>query len=406
MTDPTIATSSKQQGRPQARPQAKASLVNDPRVRGIVYQLLTLLVVVWIGVEFWTNAVSNLERANIASGFGFLDTTAGFGIVQTLIEYTEESSYGRAFFVGLFNTLIVAFFGIILATVIGFLVGIGSLSRNWLIRQICVAYVEVMRNIPLLLHLFFWYFGVLRAVPGPRESLNFLDSVFVNNRGIYFPRPEGGDGFGLVLILVTIGIAASFFIARWARKRREQTGQPFPVLYWSLGLIVGLPLAVFLLLGMPLTFDYPALKGFNFRGGIVMIPEFISLVLALSIYTAGFIAENVRSGIQSVNKGQTEAAYALGIQPGPTMRLVIIPQAMRVIIPPLTSQYLNLTKNSSLAVAIAYPDLVSVFAGTVLNQTGQAVEILFLTMSVYLTLSIITSILMNWYNSRIALVER
>lgn len=402
MTDPTIATSSK----PPARPEAKASLVNDPRVRGIVYQVLTLLVVVWIGVEFWTNAVSNLERANIASGFGFLDTTAGFGIVQTLIGYTEESSYGRAFFVGLLNTLIVAFFGIILATVIGFLVGIGSLSRNWLIRQICVVYVEVMRNIPLLLHLFFWYFGVLRAVPGPRESLNFLDSVFVNNRGIYFPRPEGGEGFGLVLILVAIGIAASFFIARWARKRREQTGQPFPVLYWSLGLIVGIPLVVFLLLGMPLTFDYPALKGFNFRGGIVMIPEFISLVLALSIYTAGFIAENVRSGIQSVNKGQTEAAYALGIQPGRTMRLVIIPQAMRVIIPPLTSQYLNLTKNSSLAVAIAYPDLVSVFAGTVLNQTGQAVEILFLTMSVYLTLSILTSILMNWYNSRIALVER
>lgn len=380
--------------------------MNDPRVRGIVYQLLTLLVVVWIGVEFWTNAVSNLERANIASGFGFLDTTAGFGIVQTLIEYSEESSYGRAFLVGLLNTLIVAFFGIILATVIGFLVGIGSLSRNWLIRQICVAYVEVMRNIPLLLHLFFWYFGVLRAVPGPRESLNFLDSIFVNNRGIYFPSPQGGDGFGLVLILLGIGIVASFFIARWASQRREQTGQPFPVLYWSLGLIVGIPLAVFLLLGMPLTFDYPALQGFNFRGGIVMIPEFISLVLALSIYTAGFIAENVRSGIQSVSRGQTEAAYALGVQPGPTMRLVIIPQAMRVIIPPLTSQYLNLTKNSSLAVAIAYPDLVSVFAGTVLNQTGQAVEILFLTMSVYLTLSIITSILMNWYNSRIALVER
>ncbi len=402
MTDPAIATPSK----PPARTEAKASLANDPRVRGIVYQVLTLLVVVWIGVEFWTNAVSNLERANIASGFGFLDTTAGFGIVQTLIEYTEESSYGRAFFVGLLNTLVVAVFGILLATIIGFLVGIGSLSRNWLIRQICVAYVEVMRNIPLLLHLFFWYFGVLRAVPGPRESLNFLDSIFVNNRGIYFPRPEGGEGFGLVLLLVCIGIAASFFIARWARKRREQTGQPFPVLYWSLGLIVGIPLAVFLLLGMPLTFDYPELRGFNFRGGIVMIPEFISLVLALSIYTAGFIAENVRSGIQSVNKGQTEAAYALGIQPGPTMRLVIIPQAMRVIIPPLTSQYLNLTKNSSLAVAIAYPDLVSVFAGTVLNQTGQAVEILFLTMSVYLTLSILTSILMNWYNSRIALVER
>lgn len=395
MTDPTTVP-----------PSAKSSLVNDPRVRGIVYQLVTLLIVVWIGVEFWTNAVSNLERANIASGFGFLDTTAGFGIVQTLVSYTEESSYGRAFLVGLLNTLLVAALGILIATIIGFLVGIGSLSRNWLIRQICVAYVEVMRNIPLLLHLFFWYFGVLRAVPGPRESLNFLDSIFVNNRGIYFPRPVGEDGFGLVLILLGIGIIASFFIARWARKRREQTGQPFPVLYWSLGLILGLPFAAFLLMGLPLTFDYPELRGFNFRGGIVMIPELISLVLALSIYTAGFIAENVRSGIQSVSKGQTEAAYALGIQPGHTMRLVIIPQAMRVIIPPLTSQYLNLTKNSSLAVAIAYPDLVSVFAGTVLNQTGQAVEILFLTMSVYLTLSILTSIVMNWYNARIALVER
>jgi len=398
MTDPSTATS--------AAPAARASLVNDPRIRGIVYQMITLALVVWVGLEFWTNAVGNLERANIASGFGFLDTTAGFGIVQSLIAYTEESSYGRAFFVGLLNTLLVAVIGIVIATILGFLVGVGSLSRNWLIRQICIAYVEVMRNIPLLLHIFFWYFAVLRAVPGPRDSLSLLDSIFINNRGIYFPKPVGEDGFGIVLVLLAIGIAASFGIARWARNRREQTGQPFPVLYWSLGLIVGVPLAAFLLLGLPLNFDYPELRGFNFRGGIVMIPEFISLVLALAIYTAGFIAENVRSGIQSVSKGQTEAAYALGIQPGPTMRLVIIPQAMRVIIPPLTSQYLNLTKNSSLAVAIAYPDLVSVFAGTVLNQTGQAVEILFLTMSVYLTLSILTSILMNWYNARIALVER
>ena len=398
MTDPATATS------PQLA--ARASLVNDPRIRGIVYQLITLLLVVWVGVEFWTNAVGNLERANIASGFGFLDTTAGFGIVQSLISYTEESSYGRSFFVGLLNTLLVAVIGIVIATIIGFLVGVGSLSRNWLIRQICIVYVEVMRNIPLLLHIFFWYFAVLRSVPGPRDSLSLLDSIFVNNRGIYFPKPVGEDGFGFVLVLFAIGVAVSLGIARWARNRREQTGQPFPVLYWSLGLVVGVPLAAFLLLGLPLNFDYPELRGFNFRGGIVMIPEFISLVLALAIYTAGFIAENVRSGIQSVSKGQTEAAYALGIQPGPTMRLVIIPQAMRVIIPPLTSQYLNLTKNSSLAVAIAYPDLVSVFAGTVLNQTGQAVEILFLTMSVYLTLSILTSILMNWYNARIALVER
>jgi len=385
---------------------SRSSLVNDPRVRGIFYQVITLALVVWVGVEFWTNAVGNLERANIASGFGFLDTTAGFGIIQTLVSYTEESSYSRAFLVGLLNTLLVAVIGIVIATVLGFLIGVGSLSRNWLIRQMCIAYVEIMRNIPLLLHLFFWYFAVLRAVPGPRDSLSILDSIFINNRGIYMPRPVGEEGFGIVLVLLVVGIAASVGIARWAARRRDRTGQPFPVLYWTLGLVVGLPLLVFLILGMPLSFDYPALRGFNFAGGVAMIPEFISLVLALSIYTAAFIAENVRSGIQSVSRGQTEAAYALGIQPGPTMRLVIIPQAMRVIIPPLTSQYLNLTKNSSLAVAIAYPDLVSVFAGTVLNQTGQAVEILFLTMSVYLTLSILTSLLMNWYNARIALVER
>ncbi|MEQ8745552.1 amino acid ABC transporter permease [Pyruvatibacter sp.] len=384
----------------------RASLVNDPRVRGIVYQLIALVVVVWAGTEIWTNAVSNLERANIASGFGFLDTTAGFGIVQTLVSYTEESTYGRAFLVGLVNTLVVAGIGIVLATILGFLVGIGSLSRNWLMSQICLVFVETMRNIPLLLHIFFWYFAVLRSVPGPRESLAFMDSFFVNNRGIYSPRPVGEDGFGVVLIVLALGIAGAIGLARWARVRRDKTGQPFPVLWSSIGLIVVLPLLAFALMGAPLTFDYPSLQGFNFRGGMVMIPEFISLVLALSIYTAAFIGENVRSGILSVSKGQTEAAFALGIKPGPTMRLVIIPQAMRVVIPPLTSQYLNLTKNSSLAVAIAYPDLVSVFAGTVLNQTGQAVEILFLTMSVYLTLSILTSMVMNWYNARIALVER
>ncbi len=384
----------------------RASLVNDPRVRGIVYQLIALVVVVWAGTEIWTNAVSNLERANIASGFGFLDTTAGFGIVQTLVSYTEESTYGRAFLVGLVNTLVVAGIGIVLATILGFLVGIGSLSRNWLMRQICLVFVETMRNIPLLLHIFFWYFAVLRSVPGPRESLAFMDSFFVNNRGIYSPRPVGEDGFGVVLVVLALGIAGAIGLARWARVRRDKTGQPFPVLWSSIGLIVVLPLLAFALMGAPLTFDYPSLQGFNFRGGMVMIPEFISLVLALSIYTAAFIGENVRSGILSVSKGQTEAAFALGIKPGPTMRLVIIPQAMRVVIPPLTSQYLNLTKNSSLAVAIAYPDLVSVFAGTVLNQTGQAVEILFLTMSVYLTLSILTSMVMNWYNARIALVER
>ena len=384
----------------------RAAFLYDPRVRGIVYQLVTLALVVWVGTEFWTNAVSNLERASIASGFGFLDTTAGFGIIQTLVSYTEESSYGRAFLVGLLNTLLVAAIGIVLATLIGFLVGIGSLSRNWLIRQICFIYVETMRNIPLLLHIFFWYFAVLRSVPGPRQSIEIAGSVFINNRGIYLPRPLAEDGLGFVLIVLALGIVVSFGIARWARRRREMTGQQFPVLYWTLGLVAGFPLLVFLILGLPMSFEYPGLRGLNFAGGVTLIPELISLVLALGIYTAGFIAENVRAGIQAVNKGQSEAASALGLTPGQTMRLIIIPQALRVIIPPLTNQYLNLTKNSSLAVAIAYPDLVSVFAGTVLNQTGQAVEILFLTMSVYLTLSIATSLLMNWYNARIALVER
>ena len=307
----------------------RAAFLYDPRVRGIVYQLVTLALVVWVGTEFWTNAVSNLERASIASGFGFLDTTAGFGIIQTLVSYTEESSYGRAFLVGLLNTLLVAAIGIVLATLIGFLVGIGSLSRNWLIRQICFIYVETMRNIPLLLHIFFWYFAVLRSVPGPRQSIEIAGSVFINNRGIYLPRPLAEDGFGFVLIVLALGIVVSFGIARWARRRREMTGQQFPVLYWTLGLVAGFPLLVFLILGLPMSFEYPGLRGLNFAGGVTLIPELISLVLALGIYTAGFIAENVRAGIQAVNKGQSEAASALGLTPGQTMRLIIIPQALR-----------------------------------------------------------------------------
>lgn len=384
----------------------RASLANDPRVRGIVYQIIALAAVVWLGVEVWTNAVTNLQRASIASGFGFLDTTAGFGIIQTLISYTEESSYGRAFLVGLLNTLLVAVLGIAIATVLGFLIGIGSISKNWLIRQICFVYVETMRNIPLLLHIFFWYFAVLRSVPSPRQSLELAGGIFVNNRGIYFPRPVFETGMDTVLLILGLGITGAWVLARWAKKRREQTGQPFPTVQWVIGLVVVAPLTAFLLMGAPLSFDMPGLSGFNFTGGFVLIPEFVALLLALGIYTAGFVAETVRAGILSVSHGQTEAAYALGMRSGPTMRLIIIPQAMRVIIPPLTSQYLNLTKNSSLAVAIAYPDLVSVFAGTVLNQTGQAVEILFLTMAVYLTLSILTSIAMNIYNRRVMLVER
>src|SRR5690606_4840051 len=340
-----------------------------------------------------------------ASGFGFLDTTAGFGIIQTLIPYEEASSYGRAFIVGLLNTLLVAFIGIIVATILGFVIGIMRLSRNWLISKIATVYIEVVRNIPLLLQIFVWYHAVLKPLPGPRDSLELFGSVFVNNRGLYMPKPLFGPGSGFILAAFLLGCVASVLVWRWARQRQMDTGEQFPVLWTVLGLVVGLPLVALVATGVPVTFDYPELGGFNFRGGMVVIPEFTAMLFALSIYTASFIAEIVRAGIQGVSHGQTEAAHSLGLRPGPTLRLVVIPQALRIIIPPLTSQYLNLTKNSSLAVAIAYPDLVAV-GGTILNQTGQAVEIIGMWMVIYLAISLATSAFMNWYNARIALVER
>lgn len=385
---------------------AKVALVNDPRVRSLVSQVLLIVVVGWLVYAMVSNTIINLERQNIASGFGFLNTTAGFGIIQSMIPYAEDSSYGQAFLVSLLNTILVAAIGIVLTTILGFIVGIARLSKNWVIRKIATVYVELIRNIPLLLQIFFWYFAVLRAVPSPRDSVTLFGSFFLNNRGFYFPRPVFDDGSGAIAVVLVLGIIAAIGVKIWARKRQEATGQQFPVFITALGLIVGLPVLTFLIMGMPAELSYPELKGFNFVGGVVIIPEFSSLLLALVIYTASFIAEIVRAGILAVSHGQTEAAYSLGLRPGHTLRLVVIPQALRVIIPPLTSQYLNLTKNSSLAVAIAYPDLVSVFAGTVLNQTGQAVEILGMTMAVYLTLSIITSIFMNWYNASMALVER
>lgn len=384
----------------------KVAWINDPRIRGLAYQVVLIAIIVLLGYEFIHNAALNLEKQNIASGFGFLKNTSGFAIVQTLIDYSEESSYGRVFFVGLLNTILVAVIGIVLATVIGFVVGIARLSNNWVISRVATVYVELVRNIPLLLQLFFWYFAVLRSLPNPRQSLELSGSVFLNNRGFFLPKPVFGEGAGLIGIALIVAIVATVAIRFWAHRRQDRTGKIFPMFWTGVGLVVGLPLAAFFVTGMPVTLDYSVLKGFNFVGGLRIIPEFVGLVLALSIYTATFIAEIVRAGILAVSHGQTEASYSLGLRPGPTLRLVVIPQAMRVIIPPLTSQYLNLTKNSSLAVAIAYPDLVSVFAGTVLNQTGQAVEVLLITMLVYLGLSLVTSLFMNWYNARMALVER
>ena len=384
---------------------------NDPRFRSIFFQLLLVTVIAGFGWYLFHNTSANLQRQGIASGFDFLNSTAGLGIIMTLIEYSEESTYGRAFWVGLANTLVMSAIGIVLATIIGFIVGVARLSSNWLIGRMATVYIETLRNIPLLLQIFFWYFAVLRSVPGPRQSLALGESIFINNRGIYSPKPLFGDGFDFIVIGFLAAIAAIVGIRRWARKRQEKTGEQFPVFLTSLGLFFGLPLlgliaAVLVYDGVPLSFEYPALTGFNFTGGLVMIPEFVALLLALSAYTAAFIAEIVRAGILAVSHGQTEAARSLGLRNGPTLRLVIIPQALRVIIPPLTSQYLNLTKNSSLAAAIAYPELVSVFAGTVLNQTGQAIEVIGITMAIYLGLSLSISAFMNWYNRKMALVER
>ena len=350
------------------------------------------------------NVQSNMARQDINSGFGFLSERAGFGINQSLIDYTEDSSFGRVLLVGLLNTLLVSVLGIALATVLGFTLGVARLSRNWLINRMAMVYVEIFRNVPLLLQIMFWYFGVLRNLPSPRQAVSFADAVFMSNRGLVVPSLQMGPGAGWYGLALLASVGLFFWLRRRAIQAKLVSGKPTPIARpLAIGLGVSILMAA-LLAGMPFSMDVPALRGFNFRGGITIIPEFVALLLALSLYTASFIAEIVRAGIQSVNKGQREAAAALGLEDGQALKLVVIPQALRVIIPPLTSQYLNLTKNSSLAVAIAYPDIVSVFAGTTLTQVGQAVEIIFITMMIYLSLSLATSWAMNRYNARIALV--
>ncbi|MGF1866470.1 amino acid ABC transporter permease [Enterovibrio norvegicus] len=389
-----------------ARPEKKQNIFYNPTFRSVVFQFVAIVALVFFVFTIVDNALTNLDARGIATGFGFLSQEAGFGIGLTLIEYDETYSYGRTFFVGLLNTALVSVLGILLATVLGFLIGIARLSNNWLLSRFAAVYIETFRNIPLLLQIFFWYFAVLQALPSPKESLSIGESLFLNVRGLYFTRPVFEEGSTIIFIALIAALVFSFVFSRWAKRKQETTGAQTPVLSISLAAIVGLPLIAFFVSGMPVSLEYPVLKGFNFRGGFSIIPELAALMLALAIYTASFIAEIVRSGINAVSHGQTEAAMALGLPRNRTLSLVVIPQAMRIIIPPLTSQYLNLTKNSSLAMAIGYPDLVSVFAGTTLNQTGQAIEIIAMTMGVYLTLSLLTSMLMNIYNAKVALVER
>ncbi len=378
----------------------------DPFIRGLVAQALVAVALILLIGWFATNMIENLRRANIASGYGFLWSRAGFEISQTLIPYTPNDTYARAFLVGVLNTLVVAAVGIVLATLLGFVAGIARLSKNPVISGIATVFIETLRNIPVLLQLLFWYRAVLAVMPGPREALDLPLGSYLSNRGLLLPRFVAGEGFVFTLIAVAVAILSVVLLAMWARRRRMATGQPFPTVIVALAILVVLPVLVFLATGMPLTVNYPVLQGFNFVGGFQIMPEFLALVLGLTLYTATFIAEIVRAGILAVPRGQTEAASALGLRHGATLRNVVIPQAMRVIIPPLTNQYLNLTKNSSLAVAVGYPDLVSVFAGTALSQTGQAVEAISLMMAVYLLISILTSLFMNWFNRRVALVER
>ena len=387
-------------------PQApRRSLINDPNVRAIFFQILVLGGVVLLGWYLVSNVLENLARQNIATGFSFLDREASFAIGEAMIPYSPASSYSQALLVGFLNTIKVAVLGIILATVLGTIIGIARLSSNFLVAKLASIYVEVIRNVPVLLQLFFWYAVISESLPQPRQALNPIPGVFLSNRGMKFPSLADDPIWtwvGLALVAAMVGV---WLLARWARKRQEATGQQFPVVLASIGLLLALPLLTWVVGGAPTALDVPVLQGFNFRGGITISPEFAALLMGLVIYTAGFIAEIVRSGIRAVNWGQTEAAAALGLHRGTILRLVVLPQALRIIVPPTTSQYLNLTKNSSLAVAIGYPDLVSV-ANTTLNQTGQAIEAVAIMMTVYLTISLGISLFMNWYNTRIALVER
>jgi general L-amino acid transport system permease protein len=368
---------------------------------GFILQVLFVVALAWIAYAVVNNVRGNLETQHIAAGFGFLTNNAGFDVNQSLISYNQSDTYARVFVVGLLNTLLVSVIGIFFATLIGFLVGLGRLSPNWLLSRIAGGYVELLRNIPLLFQILFWYLAVLGALPSPRQSISLFGIIFLSNRGLVVPTPIPQAGWEAAAIALVIAIIASLLLRFYARRLLFRTGQIMRIWPAIVGMLIGLPLLASLIFGAPVSFEMPVLKGFNFAGGSRIIPEFVALTLALSTYTGAFIAEVVRGGVLAVHKGQMEAGSSLGLSRGATLRLIVVPQALRVILPPLTNQYLNLTKNSSLAVAIGYPDLVSVFAGTSLNQTGQAIEIIAITMGVYLLISLITSVIMSFYNWRI-----
>jgi general L-amino acid transport system permease protein len=384
----------------------RVSIANDPRARAFFYQ--TLLVAALIGLAYlaWSNAVANMQARGVPMGFGFWNETAGFDVNQSLIPFSAMSTYGRAFWVGLLNTLLVGAVSIVLATPLGFAIGLARLAPNWLLSRIALVYVELTRNTPLLLQLFFWYNAVLKTLPSPRQSVSVGGVFFLNNRGLYLPRPIYSDGAWLVGAALALAAGLTVALAFAGRRRQVATGERSQDLWTALTLIIGLPTAAYFAAGRPIGLEVAQLSGFNMRGGTEIHPEFAALVFGLVTYTAGFIAEIVRAGVLAVPRGQSEAAAALGLHRPLSLRLVVVPQALRLITPPLTSQYLNIVKNSSLAVFIGYPDLVLVFAGTVLNQTHAAMQVMAVTMAVYLAISLAVSFALNLFDARNALKER
>ncbi len=387
------------------RPVPQESLWTNPKFRAVIAQIVVVVALAAFLAFIINNTMVNLEKRGIATGFEFLSAPAGFDIATSLIDYAPTMTHGRVFVVGLLNTIMVAVVGIIFATLLGFTVGVLRLSHNWLVARVAYLYVESLRNIPLLLQILFWW-AFLLNLPQIKDAISLGGGIYISNRGVLAPTPIPESGFNIIPIAFIVGIVISIVFAKWARAQQEKTGTIYPV--WTIGggLIIGLPLLAAVITGFPLSFEIPVATRFGFTGGFFITPEFFALWFALTVYTAAFIAEIVRSGIQAVSHGQTEAASALGLKPNWTMRLIVVPQALRIIVPPLTSQYLNLTKNSSLAIAIGFPDLVATFGNTTMNQTGQAIEVIMLTMLVYLALSLLTSMFMNWYNKKIALVER
>ena len=391
----------------QQQPGVKLSeLWVDKRSRGVIIQIIALILLLLFIGFIVNNTINNLKLLGVETGYGFLNEPSNYDINQRPIEYSSRSSHGRAALVGILNTAIVAGAGIVLATVLGFVAGVLRLSGNWLISRLVYVWVELTRNVPLLLQILLWHGIIVHSLPRPQEALSPADGFFLSNRGFSVPSPQFEPGFWAVIVALGVAVAGAIWFAGYAKRVQEQTGKHYPVFTINLALIVGLPVIVFLAMGVPLTLDWPELRGFNFRGGVTVRPEFMALWLALSFYTAAFISENVRAGIQAVSHGQTEASYALGLRPNWTMRLVILPQALRVIIPPLISQYLNLTKNSSLAIAVGYMDIVATIGGISLNQTGRALECMSIVLGLYLAFSLFISTVMNWYNKRVALVER